>query len=103
MLDWISTLTTEAIGLARLVIVLVAIISVIMTYYKTQALVPVIGAALVAGIAIWAVSPAGIARLEEWIKQDTASAPVVVVIEDPGVTSVAIGGNIPGTYTSVTG
>ena len=87
MLDWLTGLTNEGIALARIVIILVAIVSVIITYYKTQALVPVLGAALVAGIAIWAVSPAGITQLENWIGQDTAAGPsnsIVVVLDDGG-------------------
>ena len=92
MLDWITNLTQEVITLARIVIVLVAIVSVIITYYRTQALVPVVSAALVAGIAIWAVSPTGLTQLESWIGDDAVDGVpgrVVGMAEDhPGAGSV---------------
>lgn len=94
MLDWLTNISNEGIALARVVVILVAIISVIITYYKTQALVPVLGAALVAGIAIWAVSPAGLTQLENWIGSDaTATAPVSpapVVVEADGGASLPL-------------
>lgn len=87
MLDWLTNISNDGIALARVVVILVAIISVIITYYKTQALVPVLGAVLVAGVAIWAVSPAGLTQLENWIGSDAnagAMAPAPVVLEIPG-------------------
>ena len=92
MLDWLTGITNDGIALARIVVILVAIVSVIITYYKTQALVPVLGAALVAGIAIWAVSPAGITQLENWIGSDATAAgePAnVLVLDEP------VGGEAP--------
>ncbi|MDH3369073.1 MAG: hypothetical protein OEO17_14630 [Gemmatimonadota bacterium] len=77
MLDWLTGLTNEGITLMRLIVVLIAIVSIATVWYKTQALVPVLGAILVSGIAIWAVSPAGITQLEQWIGSDTAAAFVV--------------------------
>ena len=110
MLDWLTNISNDGIALARVVVILVAIISVIITYYKTQALVPVLGAALVAGIAIWAVSPAGLTQLENWIGSDAnASAPISpapevleapVVLEIPGgeppplVLAASVGGPV---------
>lgn len=93
MLDWLTTLTNEGIALARIVIILVAIVSVIITYYRTQALVPVLGSVLVAGIAIWAVSPAGITQLENWIGQDANDAAPAVV--DVGFIVDDVGGGDP--------
>jgi hypothetical protein len=50
-----------------------------MVWYQTKALIPVLTAVLVAGVALWAVSPAGITTLEQWISEDTAG--VIVVVE----------------------
>lgn len=74
MLDWLTSIANEGIALARVIVILVAIVSVIITYYKTQALVPVVAAAFVAGIAVWAVSDAGIAQLENWIGSDATTS-----------------------------
>ena len=64
---------------------LVAIFGVISTYWLTKALVPVLSALLVAGIAIWAVSPAGLSTLEGWIGNETAAPPV---LEQPSIIDV---------------
>ena len=74
MIEWMNDLVAEGIALGRIVIVLVAIMSVIITFYRTQALVPVLSAVFVAGVAIWAVSPAGLAQLETWVGEDTSAA-----------------------------
>lgn len=71
MLDWLTDLTRDGIALARLVIVLIAIVSIASVWFRTKALVPVLGAVLLAGVAIWATSGPGIAQVEEWIRDET--------------------------------
>jgi hypothetical protein len=70
MIEAFTSLANEAITLARLVGTLVAIVSVLAVWWMTRALIPVIGACLVAGIALFAISPAGMATLEGWIASD---------------------------------
>lgn len=94
MLDWLTTLTNDGITLLRLLVVAVAIFAVVRTFYMTQALVPVLSTVLVAGIAIWAVSPAGITQLENWIGSDASAAPAIVDVgtgDDPGAPVIVTG------------
>lgn len=80
MLDWLNGIIVEGQSLLRLAVILVAIYAVIATYARTRALVPVLSAVLVAGVAIWAVSPAGLAQLENWIGSDAAGTAEGVAI-----------------------
>ncbi|HEX9766470.1 MAG TPA: hypothetical protein VGA36_06880 [Nitriliruptorales bacterium] len=86
MLDFMETLTADAIGLARTVVVLIAIVSVSSVWWRTRALVPVLGSILVAGIALWAVSPGGLSWVQERVGDDssrvTSSAPALPQAEE---------------------
>ena len=84
MLEWLTTITNEGIALARVVVVLIAIVSIATVWYRTKALIPVLGAILVAGIALWAVSPAGIATIEDWIGQDAQAHGPSIPSPQPG-------------------
>jgi hypothetical protein len=79
MIEWAQGTVDQLVTLARAFTVLVAILSIIMVWYQTKALIPVLTAVLVAGVALWAVSPAGIETLKRWISEDTAG--VIVVVE----------------------
>ena len=74
MLDWLTAMTTEATALMRGVVVLIAIATIAIVWYQTKALVPVLSSVLVAAVALWAVSPAGITQIEQWIGNDSTRA-----------------------------
>jgi hypothetical protein len=79
MLDWATQMTNQGLVLARLLIALAAVVSVGITFWQTKgALIPTASAAIVAGIAIWAVSPLGMSTLEGWIQKDTATGSISV-------------------------
>jgi hypothetical protein len=86
MFDWLEGLVADATDLAQNFAVLVAIASIIMVWYKTKALVPVLAAVLLAGIALWAVSDTGTQTLTNWIGDSTTGAIVVVdlAFQGPG-------------------
>ena len=81
MIDWLTTITQELTTLARLVVILIAVVSVAYVWYQTKALVPTLGSILLAAIAIWATSPAGITQLQNWIGADAAQAQGAITVE----------------------
>jgi hypothetical protein len=82
MFEWMTGAIDQMVTLARAVAGLVAVVSIIVVWFQTKALIPVLAAILLAGIALWAVSEAGFATLQRWISQDTAG---VVVVSEIGL------------------
>lgn len=71
MIDWASSLVNDGITLLRLVAIAVAIYAILKVWYLTQAFIPTLGAILLSGIALWAISPVGFAWLEQRIAEDS--------------------------------
>lgn len=71
MIDWASSLVNDGITLLRLIAIAVAILGIVKVWYLTQAFIPTLGAILLSGIALWAISPIGFAWLERRIAEDS--------------------------------
>ncbi len=56
MLEWLNGLVNEGQAVTKNVVVLVAMFTIGMTWFRTRALVPVIGACILAGIALFAIN-----------------------------------------------
>lgn len=70
MLEFLTELANDAIGLARTVAMLIAVGSVVLVWISTRALVPVLAAILMAAIALFAISPAGLGWLQDRVAED---------------------------------
>ncbi len=79
MLDFLNNMAGDAIGLARTVAVLIAVVTVGAVWMSTRALIPVLASILLAAIALFAISPQGVAWLQQRISDDatktSSSAP----------------------------
>lgn len=72
MLDFAGEFFTEVSVLIQQGAYLLAAIAVLTVWWATRALVPVLVACVVAGIALFAVTPDGLSWLKDRIKDDTA-------------------------------
>lgn len=89
MIDWASGFVNDGITLLRLVAIAVAIYAILKVWYLTQAFIPTLGAILLSGIALWAISAPGFAWLEQRIAEDSTveghgPIPAYVVANYPG-------------------
>lgn len=55
-MEWLNGLVDEGQAVTKNVVVLVAMFTIGMTWFRTRALVPVVGACILAGIALFAIN-----------------------------------------------
>jgi uncharacterized membrane protein YesL len=73
MIEFADSLIDSGLALARAAMVLIAVVTVAGVWWRTKALIPVVSAVIVAAIALWATSPAGVSWLKDRIESDTVS------------------------------
>ena len=88
MFDWANGMIEDGIDFLQLFVLALCIVVVIMVMYRSRALVPVLGALLLAGIVIFGTSDSGLTWLSDIITEETsgdASGPVDYLVPAPEV------------------
>lgn len=89
VIDWLDAKIVDITGLVQSGIVLAAIVSVAIVYFRTKQLVATATAALLAGVVIWATNNIG--WFEQKVGEEAAAAGSVVVTLAHAVGSAVVG------------
>lgn len=79
MLDWINGMIDDITDTAQVFLILLGIVVIGSVAFKTRALVPVLGSALLVALVLFFTSDAGLTWLPGLIEEETALTPVSAV------------------------
>lgn len=71
MLDWLNTMVDDIQDLVQIFIILLCIVVIGTIAFRSRALVPVLGAVLLAAVVIFFTSDAGLTWLPSMIQEET--------------------------------